>query len=88
MIYSFHLAQVPLLTGAGALLKRPQAPGLRFNEALAFMQLGAPIVSPQRLRVSRVAFFAEWEDEARLDEFLSSHALGWHLAGGWHVRMT
>ena len=87
MIYSFHLAHVPFLTGAGALWSRPQAEGLRFVEVLAFMQLGAPMVSSQRLRVSRLALFAEWDSVAALDGFLASHSLGRRLASGWHVRL-
>jgi hypothetical protein len=51
------------------------------------MQLGASILSPWRWQLGRVAMFAAWEDEAAIDEFLASTALGRTLAGGWHVRL-
>lgn len=78
---------MPFFTGLSALLNPPAAEGLHFVEALAFMQLGAPIVSTQRLRVSRLALFAEWADEAALESFLTSEPLGQRLANGWHVRL-
>jgi hypothetical protein len=87
MIYSYHLAQVPTFIGLRSLWSAPVAGGLRFVEALAFMQLGAPIVSMKRMRVGHLALFAEWEDETALDGFLQNHLLGRRLANGWHVRM-
>ncbi|CAN5678099.1 hypothetical protein BH09PLA1_BH09PLA1_24160 [soil metagenome] len=87
MLYSFHLAEIPLKVGLNALLRPPTAPRLRHAEMLAFMLLGSPIISTRRLQLGKVAMFAEWEDEGALESFLAEHALGVRLATGWHVRM-
>jgi hypothetical protein len=51
------------------------------------MTLGSKIVSPDRMQLGHLAFFAGWEDEAALDSFLTSSALGDTLRAGWHVRL-
>lgn len=51
------------------------------------MQLGAPIVSPKRVRVRRLAMFASWDDEASIDRFLAGTTLGRAFEAGWHVRL-
>lgn len=76
-----------MLTAIGGILRAPKAPGLRHIEVLAGMQLGAPVVSTRRMQVRRVAVFAEWEDEAALDDFLARHRFGRELDKGWHVRL-
>ncbi|MDN5726045.1 MAG: hypothetical protein L0G99_08975 [Propionibacteriales bacterium] len=86
-MYSFHLATLDPQITAGLLLRAPTAPGLRHVECLAGMRLGAPVVSPDRLQLRRLAVFARWQDEAALETFLDQHGLGRQLAGGWHVRM-
>lgn len=89
-IHSFHLAEVPRRTGVKALLRPPTpatVPGLDHLESLSLMRLGAPVVSPDRLQLRRLAVFAQWQDEAALDRFLANDALGHSLASGWHVRM-
>ena len=89
-IHSFHLAEVPRRTGARTLLSPPTpdaVPGLDHLECLSLMRLGAPIVSPDRLQLRRLAVFAQWQDEAALEQFLARDALGISLAAGWHVRM-
>lgn len=55
---------------------------------MALMRLGAPVLSPSRLQLRRMAMFAYWDDEAAIDKFLAGDDLGQRLAGGWHVRMT
>lgn len=89
-IFSFHLARPPSLTSLGAMFAPPKpsaVPGLRNIECLAAMTLGAPIVSPARMQISRLATFASWEDESALDAFLVESKLGRTLATGWHVRL-
>jgi hypothetical protein len=61
--------------------------GLQHAECLVLMRFGAPIVSPSRLQLRRLAMFAQWDDESALDRFLEAHALGRRLAAGWHVRL-
>lgn len=86
-MHSFHLATAPLGAAARALARPPSAPGLRHLEVLAGMRLGAPVVSPHRMQVRRLAVFAEWADEAALEAFLAQRPFGRVLGGGWHVRL-
>ncbi|WP_205325471.1 hypothetical protein [Glycomyces sp. YM15] len=86
-VHSFHLAAVPVHRAVGALLRPPSAPGLRHIEVLAGMELGAPVLSPRRMQLRRLAVFAEWDDEAALDAFLTQHRFGRSLGAGWHVRL-
>lgn len=90
MIHSFHLARVPARSGAAALL-RPltptSVPGLDHLEYLSLMRLGAPVVSPERLQLTRLVVFAQWRDEDALVRFLECDSLGQRLETGWHVRL-
>ncbi|TIC88658.1 hypothetical protein E8D34_03000 [Nocardioides sp. GY 10113] len=89
-MFSYHLAELPARTTARAMARPPrpgQVPGLRHAEVLAFMQLGAPTASLERMQLRRVAVFARWEEEGALDRFLEHHPLGIALSTGWHVRM-
>ncbi|TGO04874.1 hypothetical protein [Serinibacter arcticus] len=90
-MFSFHLAHLPVTTAVRALVRPPttaRVPGLRHVEVMAGMELGAPVVSPRRLQLRRVAVFARWEDEAALEAFLDGDPLGRRLAQGWHVRLA
>ncbi len=90
MIHSFHLAQVPARVGAAVLLRPPTpatVPGLDHLECLSLMRLGAPVVSPERLQLRRLAVFAQWRDEDALVRFLERDPLGQRLDAGWHVRL-
>ena len=89
-VHTFHLAELPPSVSARALMRPPSTattPGLDHAECLAMMRLGAPTVSPDRLQLRRLAVFAQWRDEASVDQFLAEDPLGRHLAGGWHVRL-
>ncbi len=50
------------------------------------MTLGESIIAPSRYNFKTLAFFAWWNEEHYLDEFLRHHALSF-LDLGWHVRM-
>lgn len=52
------------------------------------MRLGSPVLSPGRLQLTRLAVFAEWEDEQALEHFLAAPGLGRRLDAGWHVRLA
>ncbi|QOR71187.1 hypothetical protein IM660_02425 [Ruania alkalisoli] len=87
-MHSFHLVQVPARVTVRAITRPPrEIPGLRHLECLATMRLGAPVVSPDRMQVRRLAVFAAWETEAALERFLREHPWGERLATGWHVRL-
>jgi hypothetical protein len=90
-IFSFHLAETGIGTTVRALCRPPtgrDVPGLRHAECLTRMTLGAPIVSPARMQLRRLAVFAEWENADAIDTFLAGTPLGRALAAGWHVRMA
>ena len=90
-VFTYHLAEAPIGTTARALLRPPTArtvAGLHHAECMATMTLGAPIVSPERLQLRRVAMFAAWESDAAIDGFLATPGLGRALGDGWHVRMA
>jgi hypothetical protein len=89
-VHTFHLAELPRSVTVRALARPPSSrtvSGLDHAETLALMRLGAPTLSPDRLQLRRMAVFAQWRDEDALERFLGEHALGRHLAGGWHVRL-
>jgi hypothetical protein len=90
VIHSFHLAEVPWRTGARALVNSPTpaaVAGLAHMECMSLMRLGAPVVSADRLQLTRMAVFAQWRDEGSLAEFLERDQLGRVLDDGWHVRL-
>ena len=86
-LHTFHLAHLPLFMSVGLLLRRPKAPGLLRVEVMAGMELGAAVISPQRMQLRRMAVFAEWENEADVEAFLTTHPVGRKLHEGWHVRL-
>lgn len=67
---------------------RATVAGLMHAECMTTMELGAPLVSPKRSQVNKLAMFAVWHDEASLDQFLETPGLGHAFGGGWHVRMA
>lgn len=88
-LHSFHLAEVPRLVGARALLRPPKILTGRLDhiECMSLMRLGAPVLSPDRLQLHRLAVFAQWQDEEALTDFLAHDPLGSVLNQGWHVRL-
>lgn len=88
-MHSFHLVTVPAAVGARWLLRGPSGgavPGLDHAESLASMRLGAPVVTPDRLQLRRLAAVARWRDKSSLERFLQHDERGRLLAAGWHVR--
>jgi hypothetical protein len=89
-VFTFHLATPAIGTSIEALLRPPsrrRVAGLVHAECLTGMTLGAPILSPARLQLRRLAMFAAWESHEAIEDFLAGGALGNALANGWHVRM-
>lgn len=90
-IFSFHLSE----STPGQTLRNfwnapnhQQVPGLHHMECLSTMALGAPILSPSRLQLRKLAIFAAWENDQALDNFMSRTSLGRSLSEGWHVRLS
>jgi hypothetical protein len=89
-IFSYHLVETTPVTTARAFYRPPtmdHVAGLRHAECMAAMTLGAPIFSPERLQLRKLAVFAAWESSEALDEFLATTKLGNTLSKGWHVRL-
>ncbi|MCC3763328.1 hypothetical protein K3N28_09615 [Glycomyces sp. TRM65418] len=86
-LHSFHLADMPLRSAAGVLVRPPKAAGLRHIEVLAGMELGAPVPTPRRMQLRHLAVFAEWAEEEALEAFLARRPFGRALGTGWHVRL-
>lgn len=90
MLHSFHLLETTRRGGLRLLARRgavPTTPGLRHAESMMLMELGAPIISPRRAQVQRVAMFAAWDSVDHLDAYLAEDAIGRRWAAGWHVRL-
>jgi len=90
-IFSYHLVKTSPTTTAATFFRPPaldRVAGLCHVECMAAMTLGAPILSPARLQLKRLAVFAAWESGEALDEFLKDSKLGRTLSNGWHVRLA
>lgn len=89
-IYSYHLAETSWVSSLQTLISPPQANkirGLQFVECMNGMTLGSPVFSTDRILPGRLAVFAQWENEASLDYFLSANPTGRKLSHGWHLRL-
>lgn len=89
-IFSYHLVETTAATTAKFFLRPPtpdRVAGLCHAECMAAMTLGAPILSPARLQMRKLAVFAAWESHDALDAFLAGSELGGVLSEGWYVRL-
>jgi hypothetical protein len=90
-VFTFHFAKTGIGTSVRALVRPPtgqEVPGLNHAECLAMMTLGAPVLSPARMRLRHLTMFAAWENISAIDNFLAGTRLGRAFAAGWHVRMA
>ena len=89
-IFTYSLAETTIRSSLRALWRPPDresVPGLIHAECLAEMKLGAPVFSPQRMRLRHLAMFAAWENEEAIDTFMRDTRLGREFRADWHVRM-
>ena len=89
-IFSYHLLETSFSKAISLLLfppKAKQTAGLIHAECMNAMTLGSPIFSLERILVKRIAFFAQWENEAALEKFLAQDKKGKILNEGWHCRL-
>jgi hypothetical protein len=89
-IFTYHLVKTSYFSALKAILSplNPnRAPGLLHSETMTCMTLGSSIFSPSRILARQVAFFAQWESEKAIDDFLTLDSFGKKIAKGWHVRL-
>ncbi|MBL4705905.1 MAG: hypothetical protein JKY54_15370 [Flavobacteriales bacterium] len=89
-VFTFHLAKTNVNSALKAFWSPPKAanvPGLIHAECMTSMTLGSASYSPSRMLIRQVAVFAQWENEAAIDQFLETDKFGKRLAKGWHVRL-
>lgn len=90
-IFSYHLANTTYISALKTIINSPKpkdSPGLIHAECMTAMTLGSAIYSPSRILARQVAMFAQWEDEAAIDRFLSNNSVGKVMAKGWHIRIA
>lgn len=89
-IFTYHLVKTSYLSALKAILFPPKPfhnSGLIHMECMTAMTLGSAITSPSRLFSKQVAVFAQWNDEASVDQFLIENKFGRVLSKGWHTRL-
>lgn len=90
-VFTVHLRKTSISQTLKALFHPPNAdkiPGLIHAECMMGMTLGSPIFSFSRVLINQLVVFAQWENEAAIDNYLKNDSLGKVLAKGWHVRLT
>jgi len=89
-VFTYHLAKTNPISALKVLLSPPKArntPGLMHAECMTAMTLGSAIFSTSRILMGQVVLFAQWENEAAIDQFLKSTHIGSIFAKGWHTRL-
>ena len=89
-VFSYHIIKTSYISALRALLFPPtptNTPGLIHAECMTGMTLGSAIFSPSRMLLGQLVVFAQWEDEAAIDNFLLNDKFGAILAKGWHTRL-
>ena len=88
-VFTYHLIKMNAFTALKAYFFPPKpSTGLIHIECMATMTLGSAIFSPSRMLFRQVAIFAQWENEAAIDNFLLNDSFGRQLAKGWHTRLV
>ena len=90
-VFSYHLVKTSYFSALKAMLfplKQREVKGLIHAECMTVMTLGSPVFSPSRMLIRQIAVFAQWENEAAVDQFLDKNNFGKVLVKGWHVRLS
>ncbi|HLW40651.1 MAG TPA: hypothetical protein VKX31_09675 [Brumimicrobium sp.] len=88
--FSYHLVKLSFVSALRLMLfpvKSKEIKGLIHAETMSAMILGSPIFSKSRFFNREIVFFAQWEDEVYLNDFLQLNSRGKQIAKGWHVRL-
>lgn len=90
-IFTYHLVRTSYWSALKAIVF-PLAPknvkGLIHAECMTAMTLGSPVFSTSRMLIREIAVFAQWENEAAIDNFMSENKLGRILANGWYTKLS
>lgn len=89
-LFTYHLVKISCFSAIKNLLfplNKKNIPGLIHTEIMTTMVLGSPIFSFSRMQIRQLVVFAQWENEAALEQFLKNHSFGRKLAKGWHLRL-
>lgn len=89
-LFSYHLVKLSWITAFKFMLfpiNSKQIKGLIHAETMSAMILGSAIYSINRIFSKEIAVFAQWENEAALNDFLSTHKNGKQLTTGWHLKL-
>ncbi|HLW62822.1 MAG TPA: hypothetical protein VKY33_05425 [Flavobacterium sp.] len=90
-LYSYHIVKTSTFTALRAMilpLNKKIIKGLVHAEVMSVMTLGSSIYSVSRIFNNKIVFFAQWENEDSLNQFLNLNRFGKKLAKGWHVRLV
>ena len=89
-VFSYHLVKLPLTSALRIMffpVKSKQINGLIYAKTMSAMILGSPIFSKSRFFSKEIVFFAQWENENNINEFLQADKTGKLIAKGWHIRL-
>lgn len=89
-IFSYHLIKLPFLQALKLILFPPDSSeikGLIKMECMTFMILGSKVFALSRLFNNKIAVFAQWENEAAMDDFLLNNKTGRIFAQAWYTKL-
>ena len=89
-LYSYHIVKLSFCDALRFLFSKhykQEIQDLIFSQTFSLMKLGENVLNPFRYRPNRVIFFARWENQKSLTNFLKGHRWGLKLAQGWHITM-
>lgn len=89
-VFSYHLVKLPLISAFRIMLfpvNSKNIAGLIHAETMSAMILGSSLFSISRFFNREIVFFAQWENEKILNDFLKTNSKGKEIAKGWHIRL-
>ncbi len=89
-IFSYHLVETSTFNAMKWIYFKPKLSnisGLIHSELMSCMTLGSHLLSKSRILLNKIAFFAQWENEESLEEFLKTNNFGRFLCNGWYVKL-
>lgn len=90
-VFTYHLVKTSYLKALKAIIfpiKPKKIEGLIYMETMTCITLGSPIFSLDRFLANKISVFAQWENQAAIDNFFKQHTFGKILDKGWHTRLV